>query len=181
MISHLSSSSARPLGGAAILWCTMHVVLWILLGGLLAVGPVQGQACEPDLCVAQVDIYSMGIILWELVTLQTPSRGNLRPMRIPEECPPEIARLIERCLVADNPGARPTAAQIFDCIMARCAKTLTRGHHIPSLQTPACREVCPIVVAWADALSRKSVSSTVPCWVSGVVPGGVRDTHPCAS
>ena len=79
--------------------------------------------------VLQVDIYSMGIILWELVTLQTPSRGNLRAMRIPEECPPEVARLIEQCLVADNPDTRPTAAQIFDVIMARCASSCPRGAH----------------------------------------------------
>ena len=35
------------------------------------------------------------------------------------DLPADIARLIERCLVADDPAARPTAAQIFDCIMAR--------------------------------------------------------------
>ena len=68
---------------------------------------------------AQVDIYSVGIILWELVTLMTPARGNLRSVRVPEECPADMARLIEDCLNANNPDARPTASQIYDRLISR--------------------------------------------------------------
>ena len=67
----------------------------------------------------QVDIYSVGIILWELVTLMTPARGNLRSVRVPEECPADMARLIEDCLNANNPDARPTASQIYDRLISR--------------------------------------------------------------
>ena len=67
----------------------------------------------------QVDIYSVGIILWELVTLMTPARGNLRRVRVPEECPADMARLIEDCLNANNPDARPTASQIYDRLISR--------------------------------------------------------------
>ena len=70
---------------------------------------------------AQVDIYSMGIIMWELVTVQAPSRGNLRCLQVPGECPMDIARLIQDCLEANHPSARPSATDIYDRIMARCA------------------------------------------------------------
>ena len=59
-------------------------------------------------CDMQVDIYSVGIILWELVTLMTPARGNLRSVKVPEECPAEVAHLIEDCLNANNPDKRPS-------------------------------------------------------------------------
>lgn len=78
--------------------------------------------CGLDLCAcAQVDIYSFGIILWELVTLSTPARGNLRSVKVPEECPSDLARLIEDCLEANNPDKRPTASEIYDRLMARHA------------------------------------------------------------
>ena len=35
----------------------------------------------------QVDIYSFGVVLWELVTKEIPRRGALRDVRVPEECP----------------------------------------------------------------------------------------------
>ncbi len=91
---------------------------------------VLGEALEKQALVGergvaaghvQVDIYSFGIILWELVTLMTPARGNLRPVRVPEECPPDVARLIEDCLEANLPDKRPTASVIYDRLMARCA------------------------------------------------------------
>ncbi len=69
---------------------------------------------------AQVDIYSVGIILWELVTLMTPARGNLRSVKVPEECPAEVAHLIEDCLNANNPDKRPSASQIYDRLISRC-------------------------------------------------------------
>ena len=61
----------------------------------------------------------MGIILWELVTLMTPARGNLRSVRVPEECPADVAHLIEDCLNANNPDHRPTASQIYDRLISR--------------------------------------------------------------
>ncbi len=82
-----------------------------------------GSADRAVLRMWQVDIYSFGIILWELVTLQTPARGNLRPVKVPEECPPDVARLIEDCLEANQPDKRPTASVIYDRLMARCARS----------------------------------------------------------
>ena len=59
-----------------------------------------------------------GVVIWELVTGQVPERGRLRKPVAPAECPAGIADLIEACLTHD-PGARPSARQVYDCLMAR--------------------------------------------------------------
>ena len=38
-------------------------------------------------CTAAVDLYSFGVVLWEIVTGERPRRGSLRSPRVPEECP----------------------------------------------------------------------------------------------
>ena len=38
--------------------------------------------------VAQMDVFSYGIFLWEVVTKEIPMRGRLRAPRVPEECAP---------------------------------------------------------------------------------------------
>lgn len=58
------------------------------------------------------------MVIWELVTGQVPERGRLRKPVAPAECPAGIADLIEACLTHD-PGARPSARQVYDCLMAR--------------------------------------------------------------
>lgn len=44
----------------------------------------------------QVDIYSFGVVLWEIVTQEKGKRGHLRPTVVPDECPAEIEGLIDR-------------------------------------------------------------------------------------
>lgn len=68
-------------------------------------------------CTAKVDIYSYGIILWELCTGEAPVRGNMRPLNVPEDCPEEIGELQQRC-VAEDPGERPTATELVDILSA---------------------------------------------------------------
>eukprot|EP00884_Botryococcus_braunii_P020080 jgi/Botrbrau1/6756/Bobra.0324s0041.1 len=67
---------------------------------------VDGQAS----CSA--DIFSFGIILWEIVTGETPRRGCRREARVPEECSKEVAALIDQCC-ASNSKDRPTAVDIM--------------------------------------------------------------------
>ncbi len=44
----------------------------------------------------QVDIYSFGVVLWEIVTQDRGRRGQLRQTKVPEECPAEIEALIDQ-------------------------------------------------------------------------------------
>ena len=43
----------------------------------------------------QVDSYSFGVVLWELITREHSERGNWRPVRVPEECPAEVEALLQ--------------------------------------------------------------------------------------
>eukprot|EP00884_Botryococcus_braunii_P016160 jgi/Botrbrau1/3227/Bobra.174_1s0004.2 len=58
------------------------------------------------------DIYSFGVVLWEIVTGERPRRSCIRAPRVPEECSQEIADLIDRCC-APNSKDRPTAKDIM--------------------------------------------------------------------
>ncbi|CAM6106557.1 unnamed protein product [Calypogeia fissa] len=104
----------------------------------------------------KADVYSFGIILWEIVTGLTPYEEmttvqaafavvhkHLRP-QIPDNCPRPLKELMEECW-AENPDKRPSFWQIVerleqfqDCI--RCNKTFQswrreKGHSImPFLQ-----------------------------------------------
>ena len=60
------------------------------------------------LFAVQEDSYSLGVVLWELVTGETPVRGSMRAVRVPEDCPAAVAALIQRCMAA-APADRPNA------------------------------------------------------------------------
>ncbi|XP_058729547.1 serine/threonine-protein kinase CTR1 [Vicia villosa] len=73
------------------------------------------------------DLYSFGVIMWELATLQQPW-GNLNPaqvvaavgfkgkrLEIPRELNPQIAAIIEACW-ANEPWKRPSFASIMDSL-----------------------------------------------------------------
>ncbi len=57
--------------------------------------------CRRNLRSSQVDSYSFGVVLWELITREHSERGNWRPVRVPEECPAEVDALLK---------VRPSAA-----------------------------------------------------------------------
>ncbi|CAL8464771.1 g4306 [Coccomyxa elongata] len=64
---------------------------------------------------SKADMFSFGVVLWEIITLERPMwRGNLREIRVPEEAPQEIADLVLRCTA--QPEHRPSAAECADII-----------------------------------------------------------------
>ena len=56
----------------------------------------------------QVDMYSFGVLLWEIITHEKPFRGQLRDFKVPEECSQSIAEMHEACLQL-GPEKRPSA------------------------------------------------------------------------
>jgi len=74
----------------------------------------------------KVDVYSFGILLWELYTHKIPFKAmhplqvahkvlqGLRPT-IPDKCPPELVKLLESCWHAE-PAARPNFKDIIQIL-----------------------------------------------------------------
>ena len=63
----------------------------------------------------QVDVYSFGVIMWEVVSHEPPSRGRMRNLKVPQECPEEINALINACL-SEDPTDRPSAKEVYDVL-----------------------------------------------------------------
>eukprot|EP00208_Stichococcus_sp_RCC1054_P006737 CAMPEP_0206141092 /NCGR_PEP_ID=MMETSP1473-20131121/11769_1 /ASSEMBLY_ACC=CAM_ASM_001109 /TAXON_ID=1461547 /ORGANISM="Stichococcus sp, Strain RCC1054" /LENGTH=771 /DNA_ID=CAMNT_0053535505 /DNA_START=465 /DNA_END=2780 /DNA_ORIENTATION=- len=78
-------------------------------------------------CTDKVDIFSFGVLLWELSTQEMPIRGQLRDVQVPEECPQAVADLIDACLQA-NPLHRPSAADLCDALK----RALEASHPAPA-------------------------------------------------
>ena len=109
----------------------------------------------------KVDVYSYGILLWELLTCDSPYRGiptnqiinkviyeNSRP-KLPENLPKKLENLITSCWSAD-PSARPTMPQILHAFATseQCCfpgadrsfvlrVTNLKRRHSPSISDPA--------------------------------------------
>ena len=61
------------------------------------------------------DIYSFGVVLWEVCTLEQPDYRNLRTIQ-DHEAPAAIRKLFYDCIQTD-PQARPTAREVLGVLM----------------------------------------------------------------
>ena len=50
----------------------------------------------------QVDCFSYGVVLWEIVTKEQAQRGDWRPVLVPEECPAEVEELLQASLASPS-------------------------------------------------------------------------------
>ncbi|GAB4822994.1 hypothetical protein N2152v2_010040 [Parachlorella kessleri] len=65
----------------------------------------------------KADMYSLGVVLWEIVTEEMPQRGRLRDPDVPRECTQAVADAIQACMQRD-PAQRPSARQLYQLLQA---------------------------------------------------------------
>ncbi len=66
-------------------------------------------------CTEKADIFSWGIVLWEICTGEAPARGDMRPLHAPEDCPQQIVDLYQRC-ISENTEDRPSALELLQAM-----------------------------------------------------------------
>ena len=85
--------------------------------------------------VRQADAFSYGVVLWELITKEQTSRGNWRPVRVPDECPAAVEALIADCLT-DDVERRPSMKEVVERLVA-----LRQPQPAPPSVTDSAKEV----------------------------------------
>ncbi|GAB4818663.1 hypothetical protein N2152v2_005709 [Parachlorella kessleri] len=130
--------------------------------------------CAPEVLLGQAasekaDIYSFGVLLWEICAGEVPSRGKTRPLRAPQECPEEVHDLQLEC-VRLSPWDRPSAAQIVRAFHSlRRANALTASAPLPAAagsggeaSAAAAAATCPLpsMVTYGD----RGMEQQAPAW-----------------
>ena len=61
------------------------------------------------------DIFSFGVVMWEVCTLEQPANRYMRKIE-DDEAPAAIRKLFHDC-VTEDPTKRPTAKQVLEVLM----------------------------------------------------------------
>ncbi|GLT64457.1 hypothetical protein SLA2020_369500 [Shorea laevis] len=121
----------------------------------------------------RVDVYSFGLILWEMVAGTIPYEDmnpiqaafavvnkNLRPA-IPENCPPAMRALIEQCWSL-HPDKRPEFWQIVK-VLEQFESSLARDGTLNLVQNPTCQDHKKGLLHWIQKLGPvHPTSSSMP-------------------
>ncbi|PRW51095.1 serine threonine- kinase [Chlorella sorokiniana] len=76
--------------------------------------------CAPEVLLGRgateaSDIWSYGVVLHQIISGQSARRGQMPPLRAPEQCPAEVAAL-QRACVSEEPSERPTASEVLEVL-----------------------------------------------------------------
>jgi len=132
-----------------------------LKGKVAYMSPEQAKGAPVD---RRSDIFSLGIVLWEMVTTQRLYRADNdlatlqlilhQPPRPPSElrpdCPPELERIVLRALAGD-PGARYATAEQLVTDLDELAREHKLKQSTNALAATVSRLFAPELAAWREA------------------------------
>lgn len=133
----------------------------------------------------KADVFSFGILLWQIITGESAVRGDIYPVTTPHDCPAEVAALQQRCLAKD-PQLRPTAAEAL-AILRSCkdGRPPAPAASLPALQSAAAAvlagtgqpaEAVPALLRGLD-LTRRRQEHSLPDYAQLVLRGSAGATQ----
>ena len=98
-----------------------------MMGTFNYISPEQKE--DPNSVTVQSDLYSVGVVMYELFTGKIPSGGFASPEKLNSEIEPPLSKLILRCLSRD-PAMRPDSAELLKNELL----AISQGGHIDEKQ-----------------------------------------------